>query len=141
MYEKSMKAIKTKVTHEVLSYHATAFEEVQALLRVSKLCNVLGELETLSLLIACLCHDLDHGGANNSFRKIINFFPFFTNRSNSPLAQLYSTSTMEHHHFDQCIRLLNSEGNQILSRLSSEEYLNVVHVLEDAILATDLTSI
>ena len=29
-------------------------------------------------------------------------------RSASPLAQLYSTSTMEHHHFDQCIMILNS---------------------------------
>ncbi|GIY07876.1 dual 3',5'-cyclic-AMP and -GMP phosphodiesterase 11, partial [Caerostris darwini] len=95
----------------------------------SKLCHILGELETLSLLIACLCHDLDHRGTNNSFLK----------KSNSPLAQLYSTSIMEHHHFDQCILLLNSEGNQILSHLSTEEYMNVVNVLEDAILATDLT--
>ncbi|GIY57385.1 dual 3',5'-cyclic-AMP and -GMP phosphodiesterase 11 [Caerostris darwini] len=215
MYERAMKAIaKTKVTLEVLSYHATApIEEVQDLLRenhipatqvyklhdlkfddfslkdkemlkaclrmfmdldliqrfgieydvlcrwllsvrknyrpvtyhnwrhafnvgqmmfailtVSKLCQVLGELETLSLLIACLCHDLDHRGTNNSFQQ----------KSSSPLAQLYSTSTMEHHHFDQCIMILNSEGNQILGHLSPEEYLNVVQVLEDAILATDL---
>ncbi|GIY26707.1 dual 3',5'-cyclic-AMP and -GMP phosphodiesterase 11 [Caerostris darwini] len=96
---------------------------------VSKLYHMLGELETMSLLIACLCHDLDHRGTNNSFQK----------KSNSPLAQLYSTSTMEHHHFDQCIMLLNSEGNQILNHLSSKEYMNVVHILEDAILATDLT--
>ncbi|GIY83313.1 dual 3',5'-cyclic-AMP and -GMP phosphodiesterase 11 [Caerostris extrusa] len=31
------------------------------------------------------------------------------------------------------------DGTQILSHLSSEEYTNVVHVLEEAILATDLT--
>ncbi len=30
-------------------------------------------------------------------------------RSDSPLATLYSTSTMEHHHFDQCIMILSSE--------------------------------
>lgn len=30
-------------------------------------------------------------------------------RASSPLAQLYSTSTMEHHHFDQCIMILNSQ--------------------------------
>ncbi|GIY54482.1 dual 3',5'-cyclic-AMP and -GMP phosphodiesterase 11 [Caerostris darwini] len=176
LYERAMKATaKTKVTLEVLSYHATApLEEVQELLReyhiayklhdlkfdyfslsdkemlkaclrmfkdlgfiqrfrieydVSKLGRVLGELETLSLLIACLSHDLDHRGTTNSFLK----------KSNSPLAQLYSTSTMEHHHFDQCIMILNSKGNQILSHLSSEEYMNVIHVLKSAILATDLT--
>ena len=30
-------------------------------------------------------------------------------RSASALAQLYSTSTMEHHHFDQCIMIINSQ--------------------------------
>lgn len=34
--------------------------------------------------------------------------------------------------------ILNSEGNQILSNLSSEEYSRVVKVLEEAILSTDL---
>ncbi|XP_071039979.1 dual 3',5'-cyclic-AMP and -GMP phosphodiesterase 11 [Parasteatoda tepidariorum] len=99
-----------------------------AVLTITKLWHVFGEVETLALLIACLCHDLDHRGTNNSFQI----------KSCSPLAQLYSTSTMEHHHFDQCIMILNSEGNQILSHLSPDEYSYIVHVLEDAILATDL---
>lgn len=59
-------------------------------------------------MIACLCHDLDHRGTNNSFQV----------KSSSNLAQLYSTSTMEHHHFDQCLMILNSKGNQILSHVS-----------------------
>ena len=33
-------------------------------------------------------------------------------RSESPLALLYGTSTMEHHHFDQCIMILNGEVSQ-----------------------------
>lgn len=45
---------------------------------------------------------------------------------------------MEHHHFDQCLMILNSPGNQILSHLSSEDYSKVIRVLEDAILSTDL---
>jgi len=60
-------------------------------------CKVLG------LLVACLCHDLDHRGTNNAFESKVE----------SPLAILYSTSTMEHHHFDQCVMILNSEGNNI----------------------------
>ena len=59
-------------------------------------------------MIACLCHDLDHRGTNNSFQI----------KSSSTLARLYSTSTMEHHHFDQCLMILNSKGNQILANLS-----------------------
>lgn len=27
----------------------------------------------------------------------------------SPLAQLYTTSTMERHHFDQCLMILSSQ--------------------------------
>lgn len=45
---------------------------------------------------------------------------------------------MEHHHFDQCLMILSSQGNQILSNLSPEEYSRVVKVLEEAILSTDL---
>lgn len=59
-------------------------------------------------------------------------------RASSPLAQLYSTSTMEHHHFDQCIMILNSPGNQLLSNISPEDYSRVIRVLEEAILSTDL---
>ena len=34
-----------------------------------KLDEKLTELERLSLLIACFCHDLDHRGTNNSFQS------------------------------------------------------------------------
>lgn len=68
----------------------------------------------------------------NNLNNLIRF------RASSPLAQLYSTSTMEHHHFDQCLMILNSPGNQVLGNLSSDDYSQVIHVLEDAILSTDL---
>lgn len=45
---------------------------------------------------------------------------------------------MEHHHFDQCVMILNSSGNQILANLSPDEYSRVIKVLEEAILSTDL---
>ena len=86
------------------------------------------QVECLSLVIACLCHDLDHRGTNNSFQT----------KSRSNLAQLYSTSTMEHHHFDQCLMILNSKGNQILSNVSQDEFKRVISTVQDAILATDL---
>ncbi|XP_063887618.1 cGMP-specific 3',5'-cyclic phosphodiesterase-like isoform X2 [Scylla paramamosain] len=64
----------------------------------------------LALLVACLCHDLDHRGTNNSFQI----------KASSPLAQLYTTSSMEHHHFDQSVMILNSCGNQILSNCTPD---------------------
>lgn len=33
---------------------------------------------------------------------------FVKNRIQSPLAKLYTTSTMEHHHFNQCIIILHN---------------------------------
>lgn len=79
-----------------------------------------------------------HTGGMNVTDSMIIFPSGVISRASSPLAQLYSTSTMEHHHFDQCLMILNSPGNQILANLSSEEYSRVIHVLEDAILSTDL---
>ena len=99
-----------------------------AILTSTGLVQILGEIETLALLVACLSHDLDHRGTNNSFQV----------KSCSPLAQLYSTSVMERHHFDQCLMILNSNGNQIFGSLSPDEYRQAIHVLEEAILATDL---
>ena len=55
-----------------------------------------------------MCHDLDHRGTNNSFQV----------KADSNIAQLYSTSTMEHHHFDQCVMIMNSKGNRILDNMS-----------------------
>lgn len=48
------------------------------------------------LLIACLCHDLDHRGYSNSYLQ----------KFDHPLAALYSTSTMEQHHFSQTVSIL-----------------------------------
>ncbi|XP_056090798.1 cGMP-specific 3',5'-cyclic phosphodiesterase, partial [Rhinichthys klamathensis goyatoka] len=69
-----------------------------AVLKSGRVQNNLSDLEVLALMIATLSHDLDHRGVNNSYIK----------RSDHPLAQLYCHSTMEHHHFDQCLMILNS---------------------------------
>eukprot|EP00730_Choanoeca_flexa_P007704 TRINITY_DN12378_c0_g1_i13.p1 TRINITY_DN12378_c0_g1~~TRINITY_DN12378_c0_g1_i13.p1 ORF type:complete len:833 (+),score=184.71 TRINITY_DN12378_c0_g1_i13:2084-4582(+) len=86
-------------------------------------------LERLALLVACLCHDLDHRGTNNAFQK----------HANNALSQLYSTSTMENHHFDQCIMILNQEGNNFLSSISVDDYEHFIELLRRAILSTDLS--
>ncbi|XP_034073745.1 cGMP-specific 3',5'-cyclic phosphodiesterase [Gymnodraco acuticeps] len=116
-----------------VAYHnwRHAFNTAQTmftLLKSGRLQNKLNDLEVLALMIATLSHDLDHRGVNNSYIQ----------RSEHPLAQLYCHSTMEHHHFDQCLMILNSSGNQILSALSLDEYKATLKMIERAILATDL---
>ena len=59
--------------------------------------------------------------------------------TNSPLATLYSTSTLERHHLNQALIILNLDGNRILDNLTPAEYVSVLSVIEEAILATDLS--
>ncbi|XP_058056137.1 cGMP-specific 3',5'-cyclic phosphodiesterase [Anopheles bellator] len=99
-----------------------------AMMKTGKMERFMTDLEILGLLVACLCHDLDHRGTNNAFQS----------KTDSPLAILYTTSTMEHHHFDQCVMILNSEGNNIFQALSPEDFRMVMKVVETAILSTDL---
>ncbi|KAF4517970.1 hypothetical protein B566_EDAN005337 [Ephemera danica] len=88
------------------------------------------ELEGLSLIVACLCHDLDHRGTTNSFQLA----------SNSVLAGLYSSegSVMERHHFSQAMCILNTENCNIFENLSKKDYTKALDLLRDIILATDL---
>ncbi|KAJ8262122.1 hypothetical protein GJAV_G00162480 [Gymnothorax javanicus] len=116
-----------------VAYHnwRHAFNTAQcmfAVLKSGRIQSKMNDLEILALMIATLSHDLDHRGVNNSYIQ----------RSDHPLAQLYCHSIMEHHHFDQCLMILNSPGNQILSGLSLEEYKSTLKMIERAILATDL---
>nr|XP_029730133.1 cGMP-specific 3',5'-cyclic phosphodiesterase-like [Aedes albopictus] len=99
-----------------------------AMMKTGKMERFMTDLEILGLLVACLCHDLDHRGTNNAFQS----------KTDSPLAILYTTSTMEHHHFDQCVMILNSEGNNIFQALSPDDFRKVMKVVESAILSTDL---
>ncbi|XP_074846363.1 cAMP and cAMP-inhibited cGMP 3',5'-cyclic phosphodiesterase 10A isoform X2 [Carettochelys insculpta] len=86
------------------------------------------DLERKGLLVACLCHDLDHRGYTNSYLQ----------KFDHPLAALYSTSTMEQHHFSQTVAILQLEGHNIFSKLSSSEYEQVLEIIRKAIIATDL---
>ncbi|XP_071786244.1 cGMP-dependent 3',5'-cyclic phosphodiesterase-like isoform X3 [Asterias amurensis] len=92
--------------------------------------NMLKEIEIFALLVSCICHDLDHRGTNNSFQV----------HSQSVLAALYSSegSVMERHHFSQAMCILNTDGCNIFENLSRDDYQNVLDLMQDIILATDL---
>ncbi|CAJ0941056.1 unnamed protein product, partial [Mesorhabditis belari] len=102
------------------------------LLRTSSVVNSLSELEQLALLIACLCHDIDHRGTNNTFQI----------KSRTPLAQLYSSegSVLERHHYAQTVSILGMDDCNILDQLSKEQYQRVLSHIRDIILATDIAA-
>ncbi|XP_062972405.1 dual 3',5'-cyclic-AMP and -GMP phosphodiesterase 11A [Elgaria multicarinata webbii] len=101
-----------------------------AMLTTAGFQEILAEIEILALIVGCLCHDLDHRGTNNAFQA----------KSGSALAQLYGTSaTLEHHHFNHAVMILQSEGHNIFANLSSKDYSDLMQLLKKSILATDLT--
>ena len=92
--------------------------------------GIVTKLEAFALVIAAMCHDLDHRGTNNSYQI----------SSNSVLACLYSSegSVMERHHFAQAMCILNTEGCNILENLGKTDYTRCLDLIRDNILATDL---
>ncbi|XP_048759916.1 probable 3',5'-cyclic phosphodiesterase pde-5 isoform X5 [Ostrea edulis] len=112
-------------------YHnwAHAFSVAHAMFAVIKTSqHHFTPIECLALFVACLCHDLDHRGKTNAFMV----------KSASPLAAIYSTSTMEHHHFNHTVTILQNEGHNIFKHLTSAEYKQILSDIRHCILATDL---
>ncbi|KAM4026352.1 dual 3',5'-cyclic-AMP and -GMP phosphodiesterase 11A [Anomaloglossus baeobatrachus] len=101
-----------------------------AMLTTAGFQEILTDIEILAVLVGCLCHDLDHRGTNNAFQA----------KSGSALSQLYGTSaTLEHHHFNHAVMILQSEGHNIFANLSSPQYSDLMQLLKQSILATDIT--
>ncbi|XP_026500541.2 probable 3',5'-cyclic phosphodiesterase pde-5 isoform X1 [Vanessa tameamea] len=84
----------------------------------------------LALFVACLCHDLDHRGYTNKYM----------NETASPLAAMYTTSPLEHHHFNITVTILQQDGHNIFSHLTSDEYKDILRYIRHCILATDLAA-
>lgn len=76
-------------------------------------------LEKMSLIIGGICHDIDHRGYNNEFFRKMQL----------PLAALYSTSTMEQHHYRQTVTVLHSDNHDIFNFLSSEDHKLILDII------------
>jgi len=125
--------VKRNYRNETVQYHNWfhAFNVTQmmfCMLLKTRLNRKFSSIDILGLIVACISHDLDHRGTNNSFQH----------KMNNPLAKLYSTSTLERHHLNQCLLILTLRGNQILDNLTKDEYAEALAVIERSILATDL---
>ena len=44
-----------------------------AMLTTGQMINLMSDIEVLSLMVACLCHDLDHRGTSNAFQSKYTF--------------------------------------------------------------------
>merc|ERR1719427_489196 len=123
--------ITVKKNYRSVAYHnwTHGFHVANSIYSILKACpGSFQPLECLAMFVGALCHDLDHRGFNNKFMIDVG----------SPLAAIYSTSTMEHHHFNMAINILQQENHNIFSRLSPDEYRQVLGNMKHCILATDL---
>jgi cGMP-specific 3',5'-cyclic phosphodiesterase, invertebrate len=65
--------LTVKKNYRPVSYHNwrhgfNVMASMYLMLTVGNYRNVFSDLEMLSLLIACICHDLDHRGTSNNFQ-------------------------------------------------------------------------
>eukprot|EP00026_Physarum_polycephalum_P010417 Phypoly_transcript_10581.p1 GENE.Phypoly_transcript_10581~~Phypoly_transcript_10581.p1 ORF type:complete len:305 (+),score=45.55 Phypoly_transcript_10581:195-1109(+) len=109
--------------------HAVSVTQMMFLLiSKSSLTTVLDTREKYSLLIAALCHDLDHPGLSNGFQ--IN--------SKSPLACKYNNvSVLENHHFAVTMKILQPKEDAIFPEQDLPSLYNLIRSL---ILGTDMAN-
>jgi cGMP-dependent 3',5'-cyclic phosphodiesterase len=102
------------------------------LIRMPAVKKALTDLERFSLMVACLCHDIDHRGTTNAFQL----------QSKTPLAQLYSSegSVLERHHFAQTVTILGMDECNIFEQLTRQQYQSVLDNIREIILATDIAA-
>jgi GAF domain-containing protein len=87
------------------------------------------DLQKYGLLLAALCHDLDHPGNTNAFE--IN--------SGSQLAVTYNDQhVLENHHCSTAFILMRKPKADMLGSLSRDDYKEVRKLIVSCILATDM---
>ncbi|KAK3748923.1 hypothetical protein QZH41_019879, partial [Actinostola sp. cb2023] len=124
--------LMVRKSYRQIAYHnwAHAFSVAHSIYILLRKDESFSPLEKLFLYIAGICHDVDHRGKSNAFMI----------HCNTPLANLYTTSTMEWHHFHQGIFILERDGHNVFGNLNSEDYRRVLEGIQEAILATDLAT-
>ena len=90
--------------------------------------GLLEELDVLALLLAAICHDLEHPGTTNAYQC----------NTGSALALRYNdTSVLENHHCAVGFQLL--ERSRLLDGLTDGEYKALRKLVVAAILSTDMS--
>uniref|UniRef100_A0A669BGU6 Phosphodiesterase n=1 Tax=Oreochromis niloticus TaxID=8128 RepID=A0A669BGU6_ORENI len=86
------------------------------------------DLEVMAMITAGFLHDIDHRGTNNLYQV----------KSGNPLAKLHGSSILERHHLEFGKFLLADETLNIYQNLNRRQVDHVIHLMDIAIIATDL---
>lgn len=90
----------------------------------------LTSLDILAVLLAAICHDLDHPGNNNAFEVA----------TRSALAQTYSDDTvLERHHCASTVKLLAHPDHDFMEYLCPADQARLRKIMLSSIMATDMS--
>jgi len=111
-------------------YHAfSVFQFTFFQLHTTSVTHHLQNIDVIALLVASLCHDLDHPGFTNSY--LID--------SHSDLALTYNDiSVLENYHASLACKLLRAPQTAIAENMDTPSQKALRHVMIAAILATDM---
>lgn len=84
-------------------------------------------LERKGLMVAALCHDVDHRGYNNNFLQLTQHH----------LVSLYESSSLENHHFAVAKMIIHQCG--LFNYFTKPIYNDLLVEVYEAIIATDLS--
>ncbi|KAM6221526.1 rod cGMP-specific 3',5'-cyclic phosphodiesterase subunit beta [Rhynchocyon petersi] len=117
-----------RITYHNWRHGFNVAQTMFTLLMTGKLKNYYTDLEAFAMVTAGLCHDIDHRGTNNLYQM----------KSQNPLARLHGSSILERHHLEFGKFLLSEETLNIFQNLNQRQHQHVIHLMDIAIIATDL---
>ncbi|KAF4091253.1 hypothetical protein AMELA_G00034800 [Ameiurus melas] len=117
-----------KITYHNWRHGFNVGQTMFTLLMTGDLKRYYTDLEAMAMVTAGLCHDIDHRGTNNLYQM----------KSGNPLAKLHGSSILERHHLEFGKTLLRDETLNIYQNLNRRQHDTVIHLMDVAIIATDL---
>uniref|UniRef100_A0A8D3A1X9 Phosphodiesterase n=1 Tax=Scophthalmus maximus TaxID=52904 RepID=A0A8D3A1X9_SCOMX len=117
-----------KITYHNWRHGFNVGQTMFTLLMTGDLKRYYTDLECMAMVTAGFCHDIDHRGTNNLYQM----------KSGNPLAKLHGSSILERHHLDIGKTLLRDESLNIYQNLNRRQHDLVIHLMDIAIIATDL---
>ncbi|XP_066572590.1 rod cGMP-specific 3',5'-cyclic phosphodiesterase subunit alpha [Amia ocellicauda] len=117
-----------KITYHNWRHGFNVGQTMFSLLMTGDLKRYFTDLEAMAMVTAGFCHDIDHRGTNNLYQM----------KSGNPLAKLHGSSILERHHLEFGKTLLRDEDLNIYQNLNRRQHDHVIHLMDIAIIATDL---
>ena len=114
---------------------------VYVLARDSGMMDTLHDIDRFALIVAALCHDLDHPGFSNMNLASPNgsLGSFDSNQSSQDCAFNPRDKLLEKHHSLRAFEIMASLNIDLLHGLSTHDFYSFRRTVESVILATDMT--